>query len=434
MPELDQKILALADAIRQNPETDPEGIREFQALVMAVAIEFKRYQLESRSNVGQVAFGTLSLSQCRQHLSAFLHHVGFFSRLPSSLPEAHDIADELKVEFGRTHCSLTNLIILDGLDIPGDEICFDGGRLIRLDSKVLTAWFGGAKPPGPVSAERLDDIVALETVTSGHNPPFGPMHISWEAPYRTVLRTVHPWLTLLNLYGDGKCSAIGLYQRSDSRLHRDQFDAIGVREPNWEDKSFYDDEAQEWVEYDQPYRTLEVDDAERFGSFLNRVELGRLGAESRGHRAAAALRYFDRVSAGHLRHILSRGMDDHPDDLEDLIVDAVVGLEVIFVQNKKIKSKGDVIARRVAAMTQRDTAEARQLRKLAKKLYECRNSILHGDEQLPIADLLLNAVGAEELLRRSLSAFCLIGGDHQRVISMDADLSAAAIIRAETQF
>lgn len=433
MNELIARLATLADAVRVGPDRELTSLREFQSLVMEMVRRHPRYQSEAKP--AQIAIGILSLNECRSHVSAFLHHAEFLTHLPTTEAELRSVAERLDAEFHRDECSVANLIVLDGLGMPQSEIAFNGGRLVQLDAAALEAWCRGRPLPGAVKSDRLDGVVALEVNTQERNPPFGPSFISWEAPYRTVQKAAHPWLTLLNLFSEGKCSAISLYRRSDSLLHVDRLEAIGEHEPNWEDKSFYDDYSQEWVLDERLLRTLEIEDADRLRGFIERAEAGRRAAieQGRAHRVGTGLRYFTRVSSAHLRHILNRGLDDIPDDLEDLIVDAVVGLEVILVQDKKIWKKGEQIAQRAAALLESDPKAKLNTEEEAKTLYNLRNSILHGDEQHSIAVLLKNAMVAEELLRRTLAAFCLLSGDND-VLATLSDESTASAVRAQAQF
>jgi hypothetical protein len=133
----------------------------------------------------------------------------------------------------------------------------------------------------------------------------------------------------------------------------------------WEPRYGFDGEDE--YEYERLHRTLRVDDADALASFLNRLEAGRVAAEPRTHRVETALRFFNRISNDYLRHHVM-GYGDDLDVNEDLVIDAVAGLEAIFLANEK-RGKGQAIGMRVAAVLENDVVPQSAMRKQMIELY-----------------------------------------------------------------
>jgi hypothetical protein len=424
MNELAECIHAYALLLHQRLGGDPRRTAEFERLILAAARSADRYA-DVRSALSGGGNPRVHLMDCRNHVGAFLARNHFDEHPPLEPPDARRLAEAMLIELGRDHCTVTSLILLDGLELPAEEIVFTGGRLFELDETLLRLWCGGASPPGSIPASRIDGVAAMEVTRAAASPPWGPTLIEWESDAALAKRTALPWLTYLNLFDAGKCSVVGMYQHSDSQLHQDEWRAVGVEEPMWEPRHGSDGEND--YEYEELYRTLQLDDADAMRSFLDALETGRRVAAQNTHRVETALRFFDRVSDGYMsEHLLAHG--DNMDVNEDLVIDAVAGLEAIFLADEK-RGKGQAIAMRATAILEYDVGLQRRLRKQAIELYELRSAILHGDARAESVDLRNGAINGERLLRRSLAAFCRLGGDHRRVVDAAGTPAVAEAVR-----
>jgi hypothetical protein len=345
------------------------------------------------------------------------------------LQGAAQVAGSLRDALNRQRCQVRNLILLDGLELPANAITFNGGRLVELGEDFLNTWFRGTPPPGPVAPHRLTGVAALETVTEERSPPWGVSLFEWDSAATRTKRAAKPWSMYLNLLGSGKCMPIGMYQHSDSQLHLDEWRAVGVEEPMWEPRHHFD--GVDDYESEELYRTLYVDDdGPTLATFLNQMDAGRSAAERRTHRVETALRFFDRVCDDYMgHHQLEHG--DDMDANEDLVIDAVAGLEAIFLAKEK-RGKGQVIGARAAAVLEANVTKQRAMRKEVEDLYELRSAILHGDARAASEDLRKGATSGEHLLRRSIIAFCRLQGDHQRLVDAAKDPATAQTVRQIT--
>jgi hypothetical protein len=401
----------------------------FQELVTEVRSRYARY--EHRTEEARKFVPLLEHRECREHVRAFLHHSHFFETHLREATGTEEFANRLDTEFRRDSSKVTHLVLVDGLELPDDEIAFDGGRLVRLNKAFLSDWFGGRTPPSHEKTVDLDGVAAIEFVRTDKNPPFGLDDIDWE-PYQTRMsRAAYPWLTFLNLYGPGKCSATGLYLRSDSMLHWDRFAAIGIEEPTRMPRSFNDPDGHETFEFEELYPTLRIDDVGCLQTFLNRMAAGRAAAQGNSHRLETALRYFGRMSDRYLNNVSLPVLYHQLDALEDIVVHATIGLEAIYVNRNK--RQGSQIAMRSSMILESDSTLRRTFRDAVQKLYGVRSNIVHGDERRTARELLDNAVKAESLFRRSLIALCLLEGDHSRVILDKSDETKAQAVRDQVR-
>jgi hypothetical protein len=426
MNELAEGILAYARRCAEVGEAEPNRSPEFDQLLIAGARSAARYA-DSLAALAAGRSPQIQLLDCRNHVRGFLSRSHFAAHLPTDLEQATRVAEHLRTELNRVDCTVTSLVLLDGLDLPTQEIVFSGGRLVELDEAFLQAWFRGSAVPGTVAVPRLTGVAAVEVAVRTHTPPWGPFHFDWESDARMTKRTALPWLTYINLFETGKCSPIGMYQHSDSLLHVDEWRAVGVQEPMWETRSGYDGEDE--YEYEALYRTLRIDEAEAIRNHLDALEAGRRGASGHTHRVETALRFFDRVSELYVgEQILSLG--DNMDVNEDVVIDAVAGLEAIFLADEK-RGKGQVIGMRASVILESDIGLQRNIRKQLLDLYALRSAILHGDARATRDALKQGALTGERLLRRSLVAFCRLGGDHARVVAAATDPATAEAVRRQ---
>ena len=422
--ELFPPLVALSEVVR-NPTSDPLKSDPFHELVEKALERYDRYR--HHRPAAQEFKPPLERSDCREHVKSFLHHSKFVAMPPTNNQSIQEFATRLDAEFRREQCGVTNLVVLDGLELPEKEIVFSGGRLVELNDEFLDSWFGSRDLPGPLKLADLDGVAALEVATTGNNPPFGPGYIEWDTPATHIRRAASPWLTYLNLFSDGKCAGIGLYQRSDSLLHVDQIVAVGVRAPMWVDDSWYDDEIGDYRQAEKLYRTLAVEDGAALKTLLNCLIAGGLAATGRSHRVETALRYFDRVSENYLSHVSLPVLIHQMDALEDIVVHAVVGLEAIYLDGEQ--SKGPNIATRSSMILEANPKLRRSFRRNIDSLYNLRSAIVHGNERQKASELLKGAVSLEEIFRRSLVAFLLLDGAHERLRLGSQDGDAAETVR-----
>lgn len=354
--ELSERIRQYALVCSQRSEHMPTGATsEIDSIADSVSRNCRRYQSESRP--GTVAIPALRLFDSRRHCSAFLVRSGFYSNLPTTDEAAHEFARRLSSEVSRANCSVTSLVLIDGLELPTKEVGFSGGRLFELSEDSIQQWFEGRRPPGDLSPDRLIGVAALEMVTTANNPPWGDDYFHWESPARQVQKVAEPWLTYLNLFDARKCRTAGMYQRSDSLLHKESIQEIGVREPMWETQSVLEPDGEEY-EYERLHRTLEIDDEGTLESLLNFLEAGRAAAIERStHRFETALRYFSRVSEITLSHDLALVAD--LDECEDIIISAAIGLEAIFLKKREGGKKASLSARAAALLESDHTLQVK---------------------------------------------------------------------------
>ena len=318
------------------------------------------------------------------------------------------------------------MVLIDGLELPTKEVSFSGGRLFELSENSIHEWFEGRRPPGDLPPDRLIGVAALEIVTTANNPPWGGDYFHWESPARQVQKVAEPWLTYLNLFDARKCTTVGMYQRSDSLLHKDSIQEVGVREPMWETQSVLEPDGDEY-RYERLHRTLEIDDEGTLESLLNFLEAGRAAAAERStHRFETALRYFSRVSEITLSHDLALVAD--LDECEDTIISATIGLEAIYLKKREGGKKASLSARAAALLESDHTLQAK-IGEDARELYGVRSAIVHGDERAAAETLRRYSQVAERLLRRSILVFCAAQGDHARMLQASVDPAAAEVIR-----
>ena len=211
------------------PRRELERTHEFNAVVRAAAQACPRYA-SAISRVDSTGLGPADLLDCRNHVSAFLERSGFYRDCPVPAEGATRFADSLAAEASRQTCNITNLVLLNGLELSAKEVVFSAGRLVELDDKMLRRFVDGNAIPGPIASQSLNGVAALETTLAAPAPPWGPTRFEWGSTRQLVSRMSQPWLNYLNLFDADKCRAIGMYQRSDSLLHNDPVRAVGVEE------------------------------------------------------------------------------------------------------------------------------------------------------------------------------------------------------------
>lgn len=425
MNELSKRIRAYAVLCSQRPVAAPKGpTSEVDPIADVVGRTFRRYQTESRP--GTVAIPILRLFETRRHCSAFLFQSGFYDNLPTTNEAAEVFGSKLSAELSRAQSSVKSLVLIDGLGLPIKEVRFNGGRLFELNDQSIREWLDGNQPPRRLLADCLEGVAALEVVAEARNPPWEEEHFEWESAARQVEKVAEPWLTYLNLFEGRKCRTAGMYQQSDSLLHLERVRDVGVQEPMRRTDSFPIGDG-EYEEVDRLYRTLEVDDEQSLVSLLNFLEAGRVSAAQRGsHRVETALRYFSKVSELALFHDLA--LVPELNQCEDIIINAVIGLEAIYLKKREGGKKAHLSARAAALLESRDALQE-EVRADAAELYRVRSAIVHGDAREGPDTLQKASRVAEQLLRRSIIAFCGAEGDQSRVLQAETDQRVATEVR-----
>lgn len=428
MSELSQRIVDYAMLCSQRPVPAPTvSTNEVDGIADAALRTFSRYQGENRP--GAAVIPLLRLFEARHHCTAYLLRSDFYRNLPTTPDAADEFASGVSKELLREQCSVASLVLIDGLELPAKEVRFQGGRLFELDKQSIHEWFQGEEPPGEIRSERIIGVAALELLSIDRNPPWTDSYFYMESAARRIQRVAEPWVTYINLVESRKCRTTGMYQRSDSLLHDNPFRDVGVQEPMWEMRFMSDPDGNgDDYEYEELHRTLELDDANTLAALLNLLETGRAAAAQRmTHRVETALRCFSRVSEVTLSHDLAIVAD--LDECEDIIIDSVVGLETIFLAANE-RDKMDKIANGAAGVLESDYRSKRAIRKEAKQLYKLRSAILHGDARADAQILRRYSQIGEQLLRRSIIAFCGAEGDQTRILHAEADAAMANAIRA----
>ena len=136
------------------PRRELERTHEFNAVVRAAAQACPRYA-SAISRVDSTGLGPADLLDCRNHVSAFLERSGFYRDCPVPAEGATRFADSLAAEASRQTCNITNLVLLDGLELSAKEVVFSAGRLVELDDKMLRRFVDGNAIPGPIASQSL---------------------------------------------------------------------------------------------------------------------------------------------------------------------------------------------------------------------------------------------------------------------------------------
>lgn len=363
-----------------------------------------------------------------RNLHGFLDRTQVFKKIRSGEFDPSQAATDFELEVSREYCSLIQRFILDGLELGSPEVKFRRGRLFKLTKNAFKETFG--HEPSQYE-ERLDlFVLELHWRSPSPHPPWDNWisEQSKESVQDRIHRMSYPWITFINLWGQGKIRVAGVFEWSDSNLLMSPSRYLEVAEPVWKDNFKYNPErdVEEW-ESREPRRTLSIDDSFEFVKFIERLDDGLSASAATEHRADIAMRYFRRVVENYWTHHLS-GDKDGQDHNEDIIVDAVTALESILLANEK-KGKGAIIAARAAAILEGTDSVRRQVRKRIQRLYKIRSAILHGDVRPTVAELTAAAIEAEEFSRRCLSTFLLANTDRQTILNASEDAATAENVR-----
>jgi hypothetical protein len=395
------------------PEVGTYAFHDFRGVIRAAGQEIARYRPKDVAGP-EVALALDTWS----HLSAFLQQARFHERILSGDIDLQRIAIEFAEASDTEHCSVTSLILIDGLELDVDQLALGGyAELVKLTTDRIGRFFNGVAPPGEIAASRLDGIFALEVPTQAPNPPW-PQY-EWDSSRILVERVAQPWLNYINLWSYDKVRCCGVYQKTDSRIV-EPIRSLGLEEPFWVAREVGDPE--DPIEIEEPYRTLRVDDADALRDHILSLDAGSLRARALGHRLDTALRFFKRVSEAFWEHTLSYASDQ--DAHEDLIIDAVTGLETLYLDGEQ-RGKDQLLARRASCLLEEDPARSRSMRRELTALYHLRSAIVHGNERRSAKELSDGARLAEGILRRSIRAFAILGGDQQRIIAAVIDQQLA---------
>lgn len=366
-----------------------------------------------------------------RNLQGFLDRTKVIEKIRSGEFDSLQAAIDFEREVSREHCQLIQRFVLDGLELNSPEIKFRRGRIFKLTKSVYKDTFGTEPSKYDDQLDRF--ILELHWRSPIPHPPWD----NWlsersESEHERIHRMSYPWVTFINLWGQGKVRVSGAYEWTDSTLLRSPKRFLEVAEPIWKENFKYNPErdVEEW-ESREPRRTLTIDDGSKFVRFLERLDDGLQISIAQDHRADIAMRYFRRVIGNYWTHHLD-GNKTSQDHNEDIIVDAVTALESILLANEK-KGKGSIMAARAAAILEETDGARRQVRKRILKLYKIRSAILHGDIR-PTAEELTNAAtDAEEFSRRCLAAFLLANSDRESILLASNDTAAAEKVRRKAK-
>jgi hypothetical protein len=353
--------------------------------------------------------------------TSFLSRTDFYARAIRNDVDAADFARRFYEESRREKSVITSIIPIDGLELTHEELTFTGGRLFRLTRAVIRSLLENGYVPGLSGLDEFEDMWAIEVTTEAPNPPW---EIEWESASKQVRKLASPWLDLLNLYGSEKVRVCGAYQRTDSLFASPPVRAIGIQQPV-RDPLF--DEDGDFSGDTRPFITLSIEDSARLGIFLQTLSARTVEARTRTHRVDTALRFWGRVADLFWQHHAIAYGDD-PDANEDLIIDAVTGVEAIFLAGET-SGKGGLIASRAVPLIEADATARRILSRQISELYALRSAIVHGDDRKRADELQRGARRGEDVLRRSLVAFIMLRGDHTCLVDGARDRARAAVNR-----
>jgi hypothetical protein len=406
---------------------------EFKALVQDVCVMLPRYDNEA---------GTWPPSSQRairyvlahNHLAGFLSRTGFETAVREGRADPSQVAVDFEREVARDQCSLIQILVLDGLEVCSDDLCFARGRFVRLSEAMLKD-VKGEHGLRPSELDRLIGVYGLELKWTAPNPPWGAGALErlGLSPRKRIQTMGYPWVTYINLWNLGKIRVAGAYETTDSLLVPRSERYIHLEEPVWQDhyEKGEESDSEEWVS-ECPLRLLSVRDAQRFASFLERLEAGRSAVQLQTHRGEIALRYFARVADTYRQHHLQGdGLDI--DGNEDILVDGVTALETLLLAGEK-RGKGRILAGQLSALLADDSVGQRTLRKRVEKIYKLRSAVLHGDTRPSSQELRMSAIQVEELTRRCLMAFLLLQGDRRAIAQGARDERIAQMNRQRASF
>lgn len=399
------------------------GSDEFRQIIAAAITEVPRYALPASPTKAHIVVREVD---AYNHLADFLARTSFHETIGQPGFDPAEFAQRLCQEAGRPDCSVTSVVPLDGLELGQNELEFSGGRFVRLTEEFLNAFLENKHVDGAGRLGRFGDMFALLTTATAPNPPWGATRFEWASASRQVEDLAQPWLNLTNLWSADKASASGVFQKCDSLLVYPHVRALGIQEPA-RDYETVDSGDDLWEDETPAYR-VRIDDGGRFQRFVETLELRIREARAKTHRVDTALRFFARVASPFWQHHVL-GYGDDSDVNEDIIIDAVTGLEAVFLTGEQ-RGKGQLLGQRAGVLLEEDPESRRKLRKAVERVYALRSAILHGDARRDEQDLRDGVPIAEDVLRRSLVAFIMLSGDHQAVVSAVGDDALAAANRA----
>jgi len=407
---------------------------EFEALVQDVSVTLPRYNNEAEK---WPPSSQRAIRHVLAHndLAAFLSRISFATAVQQGVVDPCQIAVDFEREVARDQCSLIQVLVLDGLELCSEDLRFARGRFLQLSEAMLKKDVEVEHGLPSSGLNRLIGMYGLELRWTAPNPPWGGGALErLGLPPRKRIQTMgYPWVTYVNLWDRGKIRVVGAYETTDSLLVRNSERYIHLDNPLWQDHYARSEnsDSEEWVS-ESPLRLLSVRDAQRFASFLERLEAGRSAVQRQTHRGEIALRYFARVTDAYRQHHLQGdGLD--VDANEDILVDGVTALETLLLAGEK-RGKGRILAGQLSALLADDLAGQRTLRKRVEKIYKLRSTVLHGDTRPSSAELSMSAIQVEELTRRCLTTFLLLQGDRQAIAQGARDECVAQMNRQRASF
>lgn len=407
---------------------------EFRALVDDVANTLPRYRNEA-AKWDSDSRRAVRHALAHNHLAGFLSRIGFERAVREGGDDASQIARDFEREAAREDCRLTQVLVLNGLEVCSDEaVRFSRGELVRISNEMLKD-VKGEHGLRPSVLDRVVGLYGLKLDWTAPNPPWGSGALEeLGPPPRKRIQTMgHPWATYVNLWGRGKTRVAGVYERTDSLLVRYGERYVGIDEPVWEDHYAHREgsDTEEWVS-EAPVRYVSVNEPDRFVRFIERLESGRVGVQTESHRCDIALRYFGRIASAYWEHHL-RGDGLDIDGNEDILVDGVTALETLLLAGEK-RDKGRILAQQLAALLHDDPQERRATRRTVERIYKVRSAVLHGDSRSDPQALSQCAIEVEQLTRLALTAFVLLHGDRASIARGARDELVAQANRDRVRF
>ncbi len=406
---------------------------EFRALVQDVCVILPRYDNEA-GKWPPSSQRAIRHVLAHNHLAGFLSRISFATAVREGRVDPCQIAADFEREVARDQCSLTQVLVLDGLELCSEDLRFARGRFVRFSEAMLKD-VEGEHGLRPSELDRLIGVYGLELKWRAPNPPWGSGALEdlGFPPGKRIQTMGYPWVTYIDLWDRGKIRVAGAYETTDSLLVRRSERYIHLDEPVWQDHYEYSEksDSEEWVS-ESPLRLLSVRDPQRFARFLERLEAGRSAVQLQTHRGEIALRYFARVAEKYWQHHL-RGDGLDVDANEDILVDGVTALETLLLAGEK-RGKGRILAGHLSALLADDSAGQRTLRKRVERIYKLRSTVLHGDTRPSSEELSMSAIQVEELTRRCLTAFLLLHGDRRAIAQGARDEPVAQVNRQRASF
>jgi hypothetical protein len=395
---------------------------EIQVFSSTLAEAWPRYHYAPKNNhVGEV-IKEIYQSACSNEIINFLIRTDLLHRIvmDGAIPgDPIEYLKEFKAQAERNKKVSTQLVLIDGLATSAAKIPLEPNVQLRVFSEAelksffevnASAYLGSSNEP---DIKRLSQLSYLERTSEEPVGPPDAMEWDFRSAERRVYDAAQPWVSYLNLSNEFTVRPIQLYTKTDFLLESPIYSKLELASPSFKYQVEEDDY------YEVPDERVLVSGA--FAPFAQQLEAGRKAAIQLEHRADTALRFFAKSYNDYDDRVYP--MDE--DELENVIVSAVIALESIFLDASE-HDKTEKFVKRGAALLSSSDSDVRSQKQRLSHFYRLRSLIVHGGQRLKKEELESGARWVQEDIRSALRGFLRLSGKQSDLIAAPADATIRA--------